>query len=120
MFQKSILISNKYFVCKGVEWDDKSRGKHDGSCIENGKLVKYFNCLAGAGSFVKPLKLCLPKSLKEALVERYVALDAPIVSCPDFSLPGMFAMTVSGSQKPIELVGEKKMRYNYSVYYTTK
>ena len=39
----------------GVEWDDVTRGKHDGSAVDAaGATVRYYTCAQGAGSFVKP------------------------------------------------------------------
>ncbi|CAI7886902.1 unnamed protein product [Closterium sp. NIES-53] len=56
----------------GVEWDDSSRGKHDG--VVTGK--RYFQCEmvpAGtpAGSFVRPQKLTGGITLRDALLDRY-------------------------------------------------
>ncbi|CAI5465517.1 unnamed protein product [Closterium sp. Yama58-4] len=56
----------------GVEWDDPSRGKHDG--VVTGK--RYFQCEkvpAGtpAGSFVRPQKLTGGVTLRDALLDRY-------------------------------------------------
>ncbi|KAI8632236.1 hypothetical protein F5Y19DRAFT_355694 [Xylariaceae sp. FL1651] len=57
----------------GVEWDDASRGKHDGSH----KGVKYFTCLsrsATAASFVRPTRPAeAPQSFIVALREKYTA-----------------------------------------------
>ena len=43
----------------GVEWDDKTRGKHDGSVSLGTQAVRhrYFRCTPGAGSFCKAAKL---------------------------------------------------------------
>lgn len=55
----------------GLEWDDHSRGKHDGS--HNGK--RYFTCPSNAGSFVRLPKLLETSdfgcSLFQALQTRY-------------------------------------------------
>lgn len=53
----------------GVEWDDVSRGKHDGSTGG----VKYFSCAApgNAGSFVRMEKVSFGMSVAQALVARY-------------------------------------------------
>jgi dynactin complex subunit len=58
----------------GLQWDDVTRGKHDGSLC--GK--KYFTCSDGhkSGSFVRVQKLldvaCFGISIAEALIQRYV------------------------------------------------
>ncbi|KAM4055067.1 CAP-Gly domain-containing protein [Hirsutella rhossiliensis] len=60
----------------GVEWDDATRGKHDGSH----KRVRYFSCLSGsstAASFVRPSRPAdRPQSFIAALREKY-ASEAP-------------------------------------------
>ncbi|UNI14718.1 hypothetical protein JDV02_001319 [Purpureocillium takamizusanense] len=59
----------------GVEWDDATRGKHDGSH----KGVRYFTCLsksATAASFVRPTRPAdPPQSFIAALHDKYVAHD---------------------------------------------
>ncbi|KAF2496047.1 tubulin-specific chaperone-like protein E [Lophium mytilinum] len=59
----------------GVEWDDPTRGKHNG---ENGG-VRYFNCLnkhPTAGSFVRPTRVSEPpRSFVEALRHKYASED---------------------------------------------
>lgn len=57
----------------GVEWDDASRGKHDGSH----KGVRYFSCLSTsptAASLVRPTRPAeLPTTFLDALREKYAA-----------------------------------------------
>jgi hypothetical protein len=94
----------------GIEWDDSSRGKHDGSCLDSkGSTVRHFQCEAGSGSFVKPNKLNFGKTFEDAMGERYVGLDAPEESPGDI-VPDAFVMTSSGVAKSIEFVGEHKIR----------
>ena len=62
----------------GVEWDDNTRGKHDGAVEKDSQEIRYFTCPAGAGSFVKPKKVDRGSSLVEALRQKYVGLDAPV------------------------------------------
>ncbi len=52
----------------GVEWDDVSRGKHDGTAGG----VKYFECASGtnSGSFVRMEKVFFGYSLLEAVIAR--------------------------------------------------
>lgn len=106
-------VSNKtVFIIPftGVEWDDISRGKHDGSCVDaGGNTVRYFECAMGAGSFVKPNKLYFGKAFGAALHERYVKMDAPEES-PGCIIPDAFVTTSSGVQKSIEFLGEHKIR----------
>ena len=55
-----------------MEWDDATRGKHDGSVADaSGALVRYFECAAGRGSFMKPALLSGPVDMLDALRERY-------------------------------------------------
>jgi dynactin complex subunit len=101
---------NKEEIWLGIKWDKLDRGKHDGSCSdENGVVHRYFSCQAGTGSFVKPSKVSFGISLIEALQQRYVAEDAPVIA-DDNILPDAFVMTSKGNQKSIELLGEKKIR----------
>ncbi|KAI1504345.1 hypothetical protein F5X99DRAFT_406062 [Biscogniauxia marginata] len=57
----------------GVEWDDPTRGKHDGSH----KGVRYFNCQSRsptAASFVRPTRPAeAPRSFVQAIQEKYTA-----------------------------------------------
>ncbi len=96
----------------GIEWDKKDRGKHDGSCVDKeGKLHRYFTCTQGAGSFVKMGKVSGGRSFEAALRERYVGMDAPAFTKKDDpTLPGSFVMTTKGNAKPVEFVGEHKVR----------
>ncbi|XP_006458003.1 hypothetical protein AGABI2DRAFT_63759 [Agaricus bisporus var. bisporus H97] len=58
-------------VWLGIEWDDPSRGKHDGS--KDG--IRYFTCfrVPGAGSFLRPsASICHGKSFLEALKSKYI------------------------------------------------
>lgn len=69
-------------VYAGVEWDDQTRGKNDGSVtisssnnsngIEENSTVRYFTCAPNAGSFMKCELLFTGISLTEALNDRYV------------------------------------------------
>ena len=94
----------------GVEWDDGTRGKHDGSVVDDatGERVRYFRCGATAGSFVKPSKVDGGVGLVAALRAKYVGMDAP-VEAPG----GHFehkAYTKRGNTKAIEFCGELKVR----------
>jgi tubulin-specific chaperone E len=109
---------NKEEEWLGVVWDDPSRGKHDGSCVDDaGNLHRYFSCAFGAGSFVKKTKVNLGRSLVEALQDRYVTLDAPTITETNSTLQDAFVTTSKGNQKAIEFVGEEKIRYFISTYF---
>ncbi|KAK3925390.1 Tubulin-specific chaperone E [Frankliniella fusca] len=59
----------------GVEWDDPTRGKHDGS--HNG--ISYFKTQHPfSGSFVRPVKLNLGISCVEAIHKRYGKVEGPM------------------------------------------
>ncbi len=107
------IAKNKTEIWYGVEWDDKTRGKHDGSCVdESGTSYRYFKCDYGAGSFIRGNKLNKGLSLVEALRDRYVDINAPsILAENSTALPDGFFTTSKGNQKSIEFVGEKKIRY---------
>ena len=101
----------------GIEWDKQDRGKHDGSCTDKeGKLHRYFQCMNGAGSFVRPSKknpISSGRSFETALRERYVETNAPKItkeSEGDHTLPDSFVITSKGNAKPIEFLGETKIR----------
>lgn len=95
----------------GVEWDDKKRGKHDGSCVDSkGVFHRYFECEMGAGSFVKPAKLAPALSFFDALKMRYVEMEAEQIATADNILPDCFVQTAKGNQRSIEFVGELKIR----------
>jgi hypothetical protein len=65
----------------------------------------------GCGSFIKKSKIKKPKTLQEAIAERYVSLDAPEMITSDSKLPDAFVSTSKGNQLQIELVGEMKLRW---------
>ena len=66
----------------GVEWDDPTRGKHDGS--HGGK--RYFECTASSedgatpGSFVRPHKIRPSVTFREAIATKYLDGKLPIAS----------------------------------------
>eukprot|EP00882_Tetradesmus_deserticola_P012016 GHRQ01012720.1.p1 GENE.GHRQ01012720.1~~GHRQ01012720.1.p1 ORF type:complete len:219 (+),score=34.44 GHRQ01012720.1:363-1019(+) len=90
----------------GLEWDDPSRGKHDGTT--GGK--RYFSCSSDsptAASFVRISKISRSNSLVDALVLRYTnqlaegqaaAVDAQV-----------FLHTSNHRKVWVELVGEQKV-----------
>jgi len=101
-----------YRLLLGIEWDKNNRGRHDGSCVDlNGKLIRYFQCDMGCGSFVKPTKIFKGRNFTDALLERYVSIDAPEVA-PNSTIPDTYVLTSKGRMKAIELVGERKIRFS--------
>ena len=104
----SVLIFNAML---GVEWDKEGRGKHDGSCVDSDQVThRYFTCSPGTGSFVKPAKIRTGRSFVSALLERYVALDAPMITGEENVLPDSYVVTAKGEHKAIEFVGESMIR----------
>jgi tubulin-specific chaperone E len=98
-------------VYAGVVWDDTSRGKHDGSvvCRTTNQVVRHFRCGPTQGSFVRLNKLDRGVALTaELLQSKYVELQAPVIA-PNNILPHT-ALTASGREKPIEFLGELKIR----------
>lgn len=95
----------------GVEWDDGSRGKHDGSVTTKaGEVVRYFTTAEGRGSFLKRNKVDCGVSFFGALRQRYVEMDAPL-EAPNNVFEGAYANTnKEGGRKAIEFVGELKVR----------
>jgi len=106
-------------VWLGVEWDDVSRGKHDGTY--QGK--RYFDCLSSspaAGSFIRPSRIPDPsRSFLEALRFKYVAEDTNETTSPPLdaangkSLPNSNAIEISG--KIVEEVGFERIRQQQAV-----
>jgi Leucine-rich repeat (LRR) protein len=101
-------------IYAGVEWDDPTRGIHDGSviCRKTNQLVRHFSlsnsCQTG-GSFLKLSKIDTGVELNLKLIQsRYVDSDAPLVA-PNNILP-YCARTSSGRDKPIEFLGELQVR----------
>jgi len=110
-----VAAKNQSDIWLGIEWDINSRGKHDGSCIDStGTVVRYFQCEVGRGSFVKPNIVKKGRNFTEALLERYISIDAPITA-PDAIIPGAYVNTIKGNTKQIELVGERKIRERQQV-----
>jgi tubulin-specific chaperone E len=104
-------------IYAGVEWDDPSRGRHDGTvlaCRTTGRRVRYFSTHnhAASGSLVKVSKLDWGVALDYTLLRhRYVATDSAECVAPATLLPHT-AQTVSGrNDKPIQLLGEHTIRH---------
>lgn len=87
----------------GVEWDDPSRGKHDGSH----KGTRYFRCLSRAptaASFIRPSRQHdAPRTFLLALHDKYVA-DSVVEN------RGPYAEMVLFGTKPAQEMGFDKIR----------
>ncbi len=96
----------------GVEWDDSTRGKHDGSTIVKNSdateiTVRYFFCAQGAGSFLKPKKLARGETFVEVMRRRYVSMEAQMVSTNNkLDIEECNVKTWNGRALPIEFFGE--------------
>ena len=99
-------------IYAGIIWDDTTRGMHDGSviCRTTNRLIRHFKCDSPTqGSFLRLSKLDVGVALTPELMRsRYVKPDAELVA-PDNILPHV-ARTSGGRDKPIEFLGELKIR----------
>lgn len=98
-------------IYAGIVWDDVTRGIHDGSviCRTTNQIVRHFKCGPTQGSFLRLSKVDIGVELtSEVMRSRYVKPDAELVA-PDNLLPHV-ARTTGGRDKPIEFLGEVKIR----------
>jgi hypothetical protein len=90
------------FVAAGIEWDDATRGKHDGAVVDGaGASVRYFTCAPAAGSFLKVNLLQTGVSFVTAMRTKYEDVDA--------ASGGTFELH-DGRALEVELVGDDKIR----------
>jgi CAP-Gly domain len=88
---------------EGIEWDDATRGKNDGSVVTaDGTVVRYFTCPSGAGSFMKLELLDLGTDIVSALLDKYCDVAT--------ALTGGAIQSGKGKAIPIMLVGDDKIR----------
>eukprot|EP00798_Chlamydomonas_sp_ICE-L_P007190 gene7190-298_t len=92
----------------GVEWDDRSRGKHDG--VTGG--IQYFQCEPNAGSFVRVEKVNSGVSLLAAVRGRYTNQTTEMGE--DVAREEMYVNTVRNRRVQIELVGEQMVQAHQS------
>ncbi len=93
-------VAGQKGVWAGVEWDDPSRGKHDGTTGG----VKYFQCTSGlptAGSFVRIEKVHFGSSVVDAIRARYAEQEAS---------SDAYVQTASNRKVLVQLVGEEQVR----------
>ncbi|XP_070180632.1 tubulin-specific chaperone E-like [Littorina saxatilis] len=95
-------------VWLGVEWDDPSRGKHDGSH----EGVRYFETShPTSGSFVRPKKVDLGQDLVSAIQHRYgVQHDGDAGVDTD----KLFVLDSSNRATVVEMVGAEKVNKKQS------
>ncbi len=93
---------NEHLNWVGVEWDDPTRGKHDGWLKGPGGGERYFKCAMGAGSFVKAQKLRLRTGFLKTMRDRYDhgGEEESVINSVD---------TTRGKSKPIILIGMDKV-----------
>lgn len=90
----------------GVEWDDPSRGKNNGSLQQ----IQYFNCLdnPNSGSFIKSTKkydeIC---SFTQAVVNRYTLQEGYLAEKDKGDISSLLQVSAS---KLIETYGSQKMK----------
>ncbi|CEL92844.1 unnamed protein product [Vitrella brassicaformis CCMP3155] len=95
----------------GVEWDDPSRGRHEGTFQGD----RYFTCEYAqhphtAASFVKPGKVSGGRDLLSALVDKYAMQGEDV----EGDLTVVDAKT--SRTKPMQFVGQDKAREYFSHY----
>nr|CAB3266850.1 tubulin-specific chaperone E-like [Phallusia mammillata] len=102
------LVPPSEGVWIGIEWDDSTRGKHDGS--KNG--VVYFTCKNSKnGSFVRITKINRGITICEAIQDRY-QVPAGVNVCGERE---MFMITNTGQHKKVDTVGLDKVQKQFSV-----
>ena len=107
-----ISSRNPHAIWVGVEWDDATRGKHDGMVANaDGKEERYFMCVDGydstRGSFVKPHKVTSGETCLTSASEKYGSGESKSAASEkgvDITTNHSFA-TMSGVEVPVELVG---------------
>ncbi|GIL78416.1 hypothetical protein Vretimale_16995 [Volvox reticuliferus] len=99
-------VAQQQGIWVGVEWDDHSRGKHDGSTAG----VRYFNCVSGttSGSFVRIERVCFGITLLEALRARYNNETAE--HGEDVAAEELYVHTSRRRRVKVQLVGEEKIQ----------
>jgi hypothetical protein len=102
-------VDNQTGMWVGIEWDDPSRGKHDGSA--GGK--RYFDCGHPTGaSFIRAEKVLTGSTLLEALISRYHnEVGEYGTSAGD---EAMYVQTASKRLVKVQLVGLDKIQARQS------
>ncbi|KIK98080.1 hypothetical protein PAXRUDRAFT_824262 [Paxillus rubicundulus Ve08.2h10] len=97
-------VTGTHGLWYGVEWDEPSRGRHDG--MKEGR--RYFHCrVPNAGSFIRPsASLCFGKSFLTALTTKYVEAERGSATLEKVILGS------SNGAIEVEAVGLDKIRRN--------
>ncbi|EXJ85067.1 hypothetical protein A1O3_05742 [Capronia epimyces CBS 606.96] len=105
-------LSNTAGDWLGVEWDDASRGKHDGQ-YEGKRIFQYLSSSATAASFVRPSRKDDPeRTLLEAIKFKYAASNDPARSSGSGDAT---EGTIEISGKVVEEVGFDKIKKQLSI-----
>ena len=107
-------IKKPTFIWYGIEWDEMTRGKHDGSVISpvTKERIRYFQCeTSSGGSFVKPKKIIMPTSFLNEIRQRYEEEEEGSTSKKTNSIRRIAAEFdgEEGRQFEVELVGVDKI-----------
>lgn len=95
----------------GVEWDDPSRGKHDGK-HEGEQIFTCLSSISTAASFVRPSRRPDPeRTLLEAIRFKYARPKSTDIETPDDAA----SATISISGKVVEEVGFEKIQKQLSI-----
>ncbi|KIJ16977.1 hypothetical protein PAXINDRAFT_132022 [Paxillus involutus ATCC 200175] len=97
-------VTGTHGLWYGVEWDDPSRGRHDG--VKEGR--RYFDCrVPNAGSFIRPsASLCFGHSFLTALTTKYIEAEHGSATLEKVTLGS------SNGAIEVEAVGLDKIRRN--------
>ena len=86
----------------GIEWDDATRGKHDGSVKRGEETIRLFTARPGAASFLKLKLVRTGVTMAAALVEKYEGAKIGVMGSVN---------TTTGGEMEVEFVGEDHIRY---------
>lgn len=92
-------------VAAGIEWDDPTRGKNDGSVeTADGEVHRYFTTAPGQGSFMKLPLMLKGHGIVAALLDKYEGGTLDEVGGAGS------VQTASGRELEVEFVGEAHIR----------
>ena len=72
VWHSTVRVAPAYLLAAlaGIEWDDATRGKHDGSVTKDGEVIRLYSCESGRGSFMKLPLLRAGVSMLAALLDK--------------------------------------------------